>query len=391
MKYVRNFGLKFLENVNTNEPIQNDIIIDVDCFFHSLEYAKGKIGLYKDDSDYINKKRRQIVEAVIDHVGPKYKVEGVRSISDYKDPLLKLWAENIIIREAAIFSNKCLFIIQYFPHVPANNGLVTLIQPRGVKFTTHNILFMINTNNTHFITFRSNNLAGHEILNQPIHSTHAFIDRLKELLTNEELFVDLSKIDNDVKESKVNVYSFSLRDFDSTIFINHKPTNSEKEKTNTKKHKSYNKEKHKPSNTKKHKEKHKNTQRHTSKNQENSNWKLARKLQESNNAEYARELQKKDISNYAGKLQKEMQNGKIAKKLQEKDISNYAGRLQQEMQNAKLAKKLQEKDISNYAGHLQKKMQNAEMVRQKQMQNAEMARQQQMQNAEMARQMQQQM
>ena len=76
MEFVKNFALKYLSNVDNRHTIQKKIISNGDCFFHSLEYAKGEIGLYDRYSRHINDIRTNIVNSIIDKVGSKYKVEG---------------------------------------------------------------------------------------------------------------------------------------------------------------------------------------------------------------------------------------------------------------------------------------------------------------------------
>ena len=218
MEFVKKFALKYLTNVDNTHPIQNRIISNGDCFFHSLEYANGNIGLYNRYSRYINDTRTNIVNSIIDKVGLKYKVEGERLISEYKNASVKLWAENIIIREAALLSQKNLFIMSYNPNIPENNGRVMLIQPKGLRLNTHNILFIINKGNTHFITFKSDSVGHNQQLTELIQSSPEFITKLTKIISNRRLCVNLSEIDNEVKESRVNVYSFLLRDFDNTLF-----------------------------------------------------------------------------------------------------------------------------------------------------------------------------
>ena len=218
MEFVKKFALKYLTNVDNTHPIQNRIISNGDCFFHSLEYANGNIGLYNRYSRHINDTRTNIVNSIIDKVGLKYKVEGERLISEYKNTSVKLWAENIIIREAALLSQKNLFIMSYNPNIPENNGRVMLIQPKGLRLNTHNILFIINKGNTHFITFKSDSVGHNQQLTELIQSSPEFITKLTKIISNRRLCVNLSEIDNEVKESRVNVYSFLLRDFDNTLF-----------------------------------------------------------------------------------------------------------------------------------------------------------------------------
>jgi len=217
MEFIKNFALKYLTNVDNTTLIQNKIISNGDCFFHSLEYANGHIGLYAKYSRYINDTRTNIVNAIIRSVGAKYKVEGERVITDYRNTSVKLWAENIIIREAALMAEKNLLIMSYNPNIPENNGRVMLIQPKGFKLNTHNILFIINKNNTHFVTFKSNKITHDERLTELIHSSPEFITKLTKM-TSSNRCVNLSDIDDEVKESKVNVYSFLLRDFDKAVF-----------------------------------------------------------------------------------------------------------------------------------------------------------------------------
>ena len=217
MEFVKKFALKYLTNVDNTHPIQNRIISNGDCFFHSLEYANGNIGLYNRYSRYINDTRTNIVNSIIDKVGLKYKVEGERLISEYKNASVKLWAENIIIREAALLSQKNLFIMSYNPNIPENNGRVMLIQPKGLRLNTHNILFIINKGNTHFITFKSDSVGHNQQLNELIQSSLDFIRKLNRIISS-RLCVNLSEIDDEVKESKVNVYSFLLRDLDNSLF-----------------------------------------------------------------------------------------------------------------------------------------------------------------------------
>jgi hypothetical protein len=218
MEFVKKFALKYLTNVDNTHPIQNKIISNGDCFFHSLEYANGRIGLYDRYSRHINDTRTNIVNSIIDNVGPKYKVEGERLISEYKNSSVKLWAENIIIREAALMAQKNLFIVSYNPNIPENNGRVMLIQPKGLRLNTHNILFIINKGNTHFVTFKSDSLGYNQQMNELIQSSLEFITKLNRIIFNRRLCVNLSEIDDEIKESRVNVYSFLLRDFDKAVF-----------------------------------------------------------------------------------------------------------------------------------------------------------------------------
>ena len=217
MEFVKNFALKYLPNVDNRHPIQKKIISNGDCFFHSLEYAKGEIGLYDRYSRHINDVRTNIVNSIIDKVGSKYKVEGERLITEYKNTSVKLWAENIIIREAALMSQKNLFILSYNPTNLENNGRVMLIQPKGLKLNTHNILFIINKGNTHFVTFKSNTVGHNQQLNELIQSSLDFIRKLN-IIISSRLCVNLSEIDDEVKDSRVNVYTFLLRDFDNALF-----------------------------------------------------------------------------------------------------------------------------------------------------------------------------
>ena len=218
MEFVKKFALKYLTNVDNTTPIQNRIISNGDCFFHSLEYANGYIGLYARYSRHINETRTNIVNSIIDKVGLKYKVEGERLITEYKNASVKLWAENIIIREAALMAQKNVFIVSYNPNIAENNGRVMLIQPKGFKLNTHNILFIINKGNTHFVTFKSDSVGRNQELNELIQSSPDFINKLNRIIFNRRICVNLSEIDDEVKESGVNVYSFLLRDFDNALF-----------------------------------------------------------------------------------------------------------------------------------------------------------------------------
>jgi hypothetical protein len=218
MDFIKNFALKFLPNVDNNHPIQKKIISNGDCFFHSLEYAKGEIGLYDRYSSHINDTRTNIVNAIIRSVGSKYKVEGERVITDYRNTSVKLWAENIIIREAALMAQKNLFIVSYNQNIGENNGRVMLIQPKGLKLNTHNILFIINKGNTHFVTFKSDSVGHKQQLTELIQSSPEFITKLNRIIFNRRVCVNLSEIDDEVKESRVKVYSFLLRDFDNALF-----------------------------------------------------------------------------------------------------------------------------------------------------------------------------
>jgi hypothetical protein len=93
-----------------------------------------------------------------------------------------------------------------------------LIQPKGLKLNTHNILFIINKGNTHFVTFKSDRLGLNNQLNELIQSSPEFINKLNRIIFNRRVCVNLSEIDDEVKDSGVNVYSFLLRDFDNALF-----------------------------------------------------------------------------------------------------------------------------------------------------------------------------
>ena len=93
-----------------------------------------------------------------------------------------------------------------------------LIQPKGLKLNTHNILYIINKGNTHFVTFKSDSVGQNQQLTELIQSSPDFINKLTKMISNRRLCVNLSEIDNEVKESRVNLYSFLLRGFDNTLF-----------------------------------------------------------------------------------------------------------------------------------------------------------------------------
>ena len=206
----------YLENVNKSRPIQNDIIGGGDCFFHSLEYAIGKVGLYHEHNDLVNKTRLKIVNSLIGRVGRGYMVEGSPL---YTYGRSKKWAEDIITREAAIYAKKCLFIISYNPpdetknvKSDENQGRVTLIQPFGLELNAKNIIFIVNIHNAHFVTFKTRRLGVNQKLITPVIATELFIKGLNDFLLYNPT-ADISTIQSETRRiHKINLFSFLLTD-----------------------------------------------------------------------------------------------------------------------------------------------------------------------------------
>jgi hypothetical protein len=206
----------YLENVNKSSPIQRDIIGGGDCFFHSLEYAIGNVGLYHENNDHVRKTRLNIVNSLIRRVGRGYMVEGSPL---YTYGRSKKWAEDIITREAAIYAKKCLFIISYNPpdetknvKSDENQGRVTLIQPFGLELNATNIIFIVNKHNAHFVTFKTRRLGVNQKLITPVIATEHFIKGLNDFLLYNPT-ADISTIQSETRRiHKINLFSFLLTD-----------------------------------------------------------------------------------------------------------------------------------------------------------------------------------
>jgi hypothetical protein len=206
----------YLKNVNKSVPIQQDIIRNGDCFFHSLEYAIGNVGLYRESNTHVSKTRLEIVNSLISRVGRDYMVARFPL---YKYRRSKKWAEDIITREAAIYANKCLFIISYNPpdetknvKSDENHGRVTLIQPIGLELNAKNIIFIVNKYNFHFVTFKTRSLGVNQKLITPVIGTEPFIKGLNDFLRYNPN-ADISTIEDETKKiHNINLFSFLLKD-----------------------------------------------------------------------------------------------------------------------------------------------------------------------------------
>jgi len=206
----------YLKNVNKSVPIQQDIIRNGDCFFHSLEYAIGNVGLYRESNTHVSKTRLDIVDSLIRRVGRHYMVARFPL---YKYRRSKKWAEDIITREAAIYANKCLFIISYNPpdetkkvKSDENHGRVTLIQPIGLELNAENIIFIVNKYNVHFVTFKTRRLGVNQKLITPVIGTEPFIKGLNDFLRYNPN-ADISIIEDETRQiHNINLFSFLLKD-----------------------------------------------------------------------------------------------------------------------------------------------------------------------------------
>jgi hypothetical protein len=223
-----NLFTPYLKNLNISNPIQKDIIDDGDCFFHSLEYAKGNVGLYKNYNSHVRRTRFNIINDLIKKVGRNYMVAG-KPLYTYKTSTQ--WAEDIITKEAAIYAEKCLFILSYNPpdetkkiKSDENQGRITLIQPIGLELNATNIIFIVNKHNAHFVTFKSNDVGQNEILKKPVTGTEFFIKGLNEFLLYTPN-ANIGEIEYEMKKyQKVNVFSFLLKDF--IAFLNRERVNN---------------------------------------------------------------------------------------------------------------------------------------------------------------------
>jgi len=211
-----NAFIPYLKNVNKSDPIQKNIIGNGDCFFHSLEYAIGHVGLYKESNAHVSKTRLNIVDSLIRRVGSKYMVAGY-PLDKYRRSTK--WAEDIITREAAIYADKCLFIISYNPpdetkkvKSDENQGRVTLIQPMGLELNAENIIFIVNKHNAHFVTFKTHSLGVNQKLKTPVIATELFIKGLNKFLLYTPN-ADISTFEDETREiHNINLFSFLLKD-----------------------------------------------------------------------------------------------------------------------------------------------------------------------------------